>query len=71
MRGEIDIRWSTTCIAPGISSGLMGASLVVDSDRCSGVRGIRCDPGTTNKHASLYNALHSTILSLPAEIPYP
>ncbi len=44
-------------MAPGMSSGSAGASIVVECIRCSGVRGTLCEPGTTYRQASSYSAL--------------
>jgi hypothetical protein len=44
-------------MAPGMSNGLLGGSEVVECSLCSGDLGRMCDLGTTNRHASLYNAL--------------
>ena len=50
-------RWSVTRTAPSMSRGFFGGSVVSDRARCSGVRGSLCEPGTTKRQLSSYNAL--------------
>jgi hypothetical protein len=46
-----------TWITPGMSKGSFGGSDVLEYNLCSGVLGILCDLGTTNRQASLKRAL--------------
>lgn len=46
-----------------MSIGSLGASDVSERARCSGVRGVLCEPGTTKRQESSYSALPHRLAS--------